>query len=233
MIQLDPKLFADPPARDGRFNVVGVWDEMENIYSDDGRMKKEFLHRQMHEEVNGLEIAARNLTDFPDAPWELRLAIARQCWDEARHVEMFKRTFEARGGVVGEFPVLCFEYRILTKIDTLIGRLAVQNRSFEAAGIQAIGEGLESVRRAGEEDLAQLFDTQLPDEIQHVRYANKWIKKLTEENPRSMMDIVRAVSHANAAFHIVAGEAVIQMTLDDQLKIEAGFQEEVTIIESV
>ncbi len=233
MIQLDPKLFADPPARDGRFNVVGVWDEMENIYGDDGRMKKEFLHRQMHEEVNGLEIAARNLTDFPDAPWELRLAIARQCWDEARHVEMFKRTFEARGGVVGEFPVLCFEYRILTKIDTLIGRLAVQNRSFEAAGIQAIGEGLESVRRAGEEDLAQLFDTQLPDEIQHVRYANKWIKKLTEENPRSMMDIVRAVSHANAAFHIVAGEAVIQMTLDDQLKIEAGFQEEVTIIESV
>jgi uncharacterized ferritin-like protein (DUF455 family) len=183
----------------------------------------------MHEEINGLEIAARNLTDFPDTPWELRFAIARQCWDESRHVEMFQRTFEARGGVVGEFPVLCFEFRILTKIDTLVGRLAVQNRSFEAAGIQAIGEGLESVRRAGEDDLAEIFDTQLPDEIQHVRYANKWIKKLTDENPRRMMDIVRAVSHANAAFRIVAGEAAIHMTLDDQLKIEAGFQEEVPI----
>jgi uncharacterized ferritin-like protein (DUF455 family) len=231
MTQLDPSLFADPPARDGRFNVVGVWSEMENIYNDDGRMKTEFLHRQMHEEVNGLEIAARNLTDFPDAPWELRMSIARQCWDEARHVEMFRRAFEARGGTVGEFPVLCFEYRILTKIDTLIGRLTVQNRSFEAAGIQAIGDGLESVQRAGENDLAQLFDAQLPDEIQHVRYANKWIKKLVGQNPRSALDIARAVSHANAAFRIVAGDAALSITLDDQLKTEAGFFDEMSTVE--
>ena len=54
----------------------------------------EFLHRQMNEEVNGLEISARNLADFPDADWELRLAMARQCWDEARHVVMFRRCFE-------------------------------------------------------------------------------------------------------------------------------------------
>lgn len=227
MSKLDPALFADPPARDDRFHVVGVWSEMENIYGDDGRMTREFLHRQMHEEVNGLEIAARNLTDFAEAPWELRMAIARQCWDEARHVDMFKRAFEARGGRVGEFPVLCFEYRILTKIQTLIGRLAVQNRSFEAAGIQAIGEGLESVRSAGEEDLTALFDAQLPDEIQHVRYANKWIKILVSQNPRNALEIVRAVTQANAAFKIVAGQAVIPMTLDDEIKNEAGFVDDV------
>ena len=28
----------------------------------------------MNEEVNSLEISARNLADFPDADWELRLA---------------------------------------------------------------------------------------------------------------------------------------------------------------
>jgi uncharacterized ferritin-like protein (DUF455 family) len=225
---LPADLFADPPARDSRFHVVGVWSEMDNIYDDGGRMRKEFLHRQMHEEVNGLEIAARNLTDFPDADWDLRMSIARQCWDEARHVAMFRRSFEARGGTVGEFPVLCFEYRILTRIDTLIGRLAVQNRSFEAAGIQAIGEGLESVREAGEDDLVQLFDAQLPDEIQHVRYANRWIKTLVTREPRKTLDDVRAVSHANAAFRIVAGDAAIPIALDDALKNEAGFSESTT-----
>ena len=59
---------------------------MANFPEDHPEHLPEFLHRQMNEEVNSLEIAARNLADFPDADWELRLAIARQCWDEARHV---------------------------------------------------------------------------------------------------------------------------------------------------
>lgn len=121
MTSLDAELFADPPARDDRFDVKQVWSEMENIYDDDGKMLVEFMHRQMNEEVNGLEIAARNLTDYPDAPWELRMAIARQCWDEARHVEMYKRCFQRRGGTIGQFPVLNFEYRMITRIPTLIG----------------------------------------------------------------------------------------------------------------
>ena len=128
MTELDPELFGDPPARDHRFEVKQVWSEMENIYDDAGRMLTEFMHRQMNEEVNGIEICARNLTDFPDAPWELRMAVARQAWDEARHVEMFRRSLESRGGRVGQFPVLNFEYRMITHIPTLIGRLAVHER---------------------------------------------------------------------------------------------------------
>ena len=64
---------------------------MANIPPEDPRHALEFLHRQMNEEVNSLEISARNLVDFQDADWELRLAMARQCWDEARHVVMFRR----------------------------------------------------------------------------------------------------------------------------------------------
>ena len=220
---LDPNLFADPPARDGRFHVAEVWSDMDNIYDDEKKMTAEFLHRQMAEEVNGLEIAARNLVDFPDAPWALRMAIARQCWDEARHVDMFRRAFEARGTTVGQHPVLSFEYRMVTKIDTLVGRLAVQNRSFEAAGIQAIGDGLDAVRKAGEEDLVALFDSQLADEVQHVRYANEWIKKLVAENPRAALDVIRGVTQARAAFKVIAGDALIEVSLADELRAEAGF----------
>jgi uncharacterized ferritin-like protein (DUF455 family) len=226
MSKLDPNLFADPPARDARFRVAEVWSEMDNIYDDDGRMTREFLHRQMSEEVNGIEIAARNLVDFPDAPWGLRMSIARQCSDESRHVEMFRDAFVARGGKVGDHPVLCFEYRMVTKIDTLAGRLAVQNRSFEAAGIEAIGAGLAAVTAAGETDLATLFDSQLPDEIQHVRYANKWIPELIRLDKRVALDVVRGVTQANAAFKMIAGDALIQLTLSDESRAEAGFLEQ-------
>jgi len=197
---LDPRLFADAPRRDARFDVKEVWAEMANLPVEDPRHRTEFLHRQMHEELGGLEIAARNLTDFPDADWEVRRAIARQCWDEARHVELFRRSCERRGGRVGEYPVLCFQYRIITRIDSLAGRLAVQNRSFEAAGIDAIQDGLRDARAAGETDMLELLDTQLADEVQHVRYANTWVKRLVEGGgPRAVFEVARAVSQANEA----------------------------------
>lgn len=222
----DPRLFGPGPARDARFTVKEVWAEMANLPPEDGRMNVEFLHRQMNEEVNGLEIAARNLVDFPDADWALRMAIARQCWDEARHVKMFRRCYERRGGRVGEYPVLNFQYRIITRIDTLIGRLAVQNRSFEAAGIDGLREGIETARRNGEADLVELLDTQLADEVQHVRYANEWIKRLAEQGgPRAAFDLARAVALANEAMQIVAGGAIVKYEVAEDLRREAGFSE--------
>lgn len=224
--RLDPRLFADNPARDARFEVKDRWAEMTNLPPEDPRFLPEFLHRQMHEEMNGLEIAARNLVDFPDAAWELRLAIARQCWDEARHVDMFRRCFERRGGRIGEYPVLNFQYRITTHIHSLVGRLAVQNRSFEAAGIDAIQDAIRNTRESGERDLVELFDTQLADEVQHVRYANAWIPKLAErEGPRGTFDVARAVTQASEAFRVVVGEAVVRYPVAEEIRREAGFND--------
>lgn len=221
---LDPRLFDEGPARDPRFNVKDVWREMSNPAPADPILTVEFLHRQMHEEMNGLEIAARNLADFPDAPWELRLEIARQCWDEARHVEMFRRCYEQRGGTVGAHPVLNFQYRIITRIPSLVGRLAVQNRSFEAAGIDGIHREIDAVRAAGQHDLVELLETQLADELRHVRYANVWTRRLAEQGgPAVTFDIVRGVSQANEAFRVVAGDAIVTYEVADALRREAGF----------
>jgi uncharacterized ferritin-like protein (DUF455 family) len=223
---LDPRLFADGPARDARFEVRERWRDLVNLPAQDPLHQLEFLHRQMNEELNGLEIAARNLADFPDADWELRLAIARQCWDEARHVELFRRCFERRGGRVGQFPVMNFQFRITTRLASLLGRLAVQNRSFEAAGLDAIDDSIEKARASGEADLAELLDTQLPDELQHVRYANEWVRRLVErEGARGTFDVVRSVAQAEAALRDVAGEAEIRYPVSEALRREAGFTE--------
>lgn len=223
---LDPRLFAPGPARDARFTVRDVRAELVNLPEGHPESRAEFLHRQMNEEVNGLEMAARNLTDFPDAPWELRMAMARQAWDEARHVEVFRVCCERRGVRVGAYPVLNFQYRIITAIPTLIGRLTVQNRSFEAAGIDAIQQEIAASPAPGEEDLAELFDTQLADELQHVRYANVWVKRLQESlGPRSLMHLAQAVAHANEALAVVAGDAILTYPVSDDLRREAGFED--------
>jgi uncharacterized ferritin-like protein (DUF455 family) len=222
---LDPRLFGEPPARDRRFRVRERWEELDNLPAEHPQHQLEFLHRQMNEEVNGLEIAARNLADFPDADWELRLAIARQCWDEARHIELFRAAFERGGGQVGQFPVMNFQYRITTRLDSLLGRLTVQNRSFEAAGLDAIHDSIGKAQES-EPELAELLDTQLSDELQHVRYANEWVRRLVERGgARATFELVRAVAQADEALRQVAGDASVRYPVADQLRREAGFSD--------
>ena len=108
--EYDATLFAPGPARDSRFTVVEQWVDCQNFPLGDPNRDVEFLHRQMNEETNGMENAARNLTDFPGAEWEIRMQLARQCSDEARHVLMFRRLFERRGGRLG--GIICLHAAI-------------------------------------------------------------------------------------------------------------------------
>jgi len=216
----------DSPLRDERFNVVDRWDQCANFADDDPRKVLEFLHRQMNEEMDATECSARALVDFPDAPWEIRMFLARQCADEARHALIFSRMFQARGGKLGQFPILNFQYRIICQVPTLIGRLAVQNRTFEAEGIDAIGYGIDEARVQGDEELAEFFDGQFADEIMHVRCANEFIHELLAKDPRQAMKIAQALSFAIKEFGKVVGgdgTAVAKYTISETGRLEAGF----------
>jgi uncharacterized ferritin-like protein (DUF455 family) len=223
---LDSSLFAEGPMRDARFVVKDRWIEMVNTSAGDPLHEVEFTHRQMNEEINGLECSARGLSDFPDADWELRMALARQCADEARHVKMFRRLLERLGGHVGQFPVLNFQYRIITKADSLIGRLTIQNRTFEAGGLDAVSAVVEQMRARGDSDLELFFDSQLADEILHVRFANEWIRRLIHADPRNLLRMGSAMTSAAKAFRQVMGsegtEGVSYPT-DRRARLEAGF----------
>jgi hypothetical protein len=223
---LDPSFFADNPARDPRFRVTDRWVDCVNFPAGHPLRFLEFLHRQMNEEVNSLESSSKSLSDFPLADWELRMWLARQCADEARHAAMFRRLFERRGGEVGEYPVLNFQYRIITRNETLIGRLAIQNRSFEAGGIDAIAFGIDDSADRGDEEMAELYEAQLADEIVHVRFANEWIQAEILRNSRNVLAIGKALTAASRAFRQVMGaEATEGATypVATKARLESGF----------
>src|SRR5678809_822950 len=65
---------------------------------------KERVHGIMVGELQAMEGAGRTVYDFPDAPWEFTMDMARQVWDESRHVEIYVRLLEHLDGYIGEFP---------------------------------------------------------------------------------------------------------------------------------
>src|SRR5262245_40606084 len=70
------------PARESVHTIVHSLHEMRNGSIATPEAQREFVHRDMNNEIQSLEIAAQTLVDFPEAAWELRVSFARQCWDE-------------------------------------------------------------------------------------------------------------------------------------------------------
>lgn len=222
----DGAVFAEAPARDDRFRVVERWSEMANLPDAHPEKPLEFLHRQMNEEANVMENAARSLAQFPDAEWAIRLWLARQCADEARHVEVYRRLLERRGGRVGQYPVMNFQYRILGTIDSLIGRLAVQNRTFEADGLDAAVFGAAEARAQGDDELADVYEAQSADEVLHVRFANEYIRRKIQEDGRNVLRMAAALTHGSRAFQAVfadGGTDVTKYGVAERERLEAGF----------
>ena len=65
---------------------------------------KERVHGIMVGELQAMEGAGRTVYDFPDAPWEFTMDMARQVWDESRHVDIYIRLLSA--GVISDLRII-------------------------------------------------------------------------------------------------------------------------------
>ena len=173
--------------------------------------RRERLHRHMNNETGAIEIAAQCLVDFPDAPWELRMQLARQCYDESRHVAALYRRLLELGGRKGEFPISNYEWGVTCMQDSLAGRLAIQNRTFEAGLMDLLGNLRKMWVNAGDETTAEVLDNILVDEIGHVRFANQWIRRMAQADRRVLLKVAASVrflamsDQAHMPAHVEAG----------------------------
>jgi len=188
----DVRLHCDP-AREPCFRVVHLHKDLHDYDDMSEVSRRQRIHRHMHNEMQTLEIVAQGLADFPDAPWELRMQLARQCWDESRHSAILYRRLREMGGRKGEFPVMNYEWGVTQLLDSLPARLAVQNRTFEGGEMDLLRQQHTMWSMAGDQATASLMDALLSDEVHHVRYANRWLKQMAKENPRTLLQVVAGI----------------------------------------
>jgi uncharacterized ferritin-like protein (DUF455 family) len=181
------------PAREPCFKLVHLHADLENAAGMSETSRRQRLHQHMHNEMQSLEIAAQCIVDFPDTPWELRMDLARQCWDETRHTQMLYRRLSELGGKKGEFAVMNYEWGITCMMDSLVARLALQNRTFEGGEMDLLRELVDVWRKSGDDKTADILEGILADEIQHVRFANQWLKRLAREQPRTLLKVAQAI----------------------------------------
>ncbi len=139
-------------------------------------------------EIQALEGAGRTCWDFEvgpgadEVPFALKLDMARQCWDEARHCEISVKLSDWMGTELGEFAESTFLYEAACNPDPIL-RLTGVNRALEGLAIDVFNTMREFGQASGDPVLEFCEDWMLADEVTHVKMGSDWLRRITEKDP--------------------------------------------------
>ncbi|HEX4979088.1 MAG TPA: DUF455 family protein [Acidimicrobiales bacterium] len=172
---------------------------------DDEHAKKA-MQSQMHGifmgEVQALEGAGRSCWDYVDndeLPWKFQLDMARQCWDETRHVEIYSALLDHVDGEIGQFTenVMLFEFACS---DDPAERVVGVNRCLEGLALDVFNQTIQFGRSAEDETIWRSVDYVAADEVTHVRFGQVWAKELTEGDPDRRKRVIEFQRKVDRAF---------------------------------
>ncbi len=150
---------------------------------------RSLMHGIMVGEIQALEGAGRTAHDFDAGdgsegtiPFELKLDMARQAWDEARHVEISVKLSDWMGTEIGQFQENTVLFEAACSNDPVL-RLAGVNRALEGLAIDVFTQMKEFGQLADDPFLEFCEDWMLADEVTHVKMGSDWLRRVTENDP--------------------------------------------------
>ncbi|HZU72720.1 MAG TPA: DUF455 family protein [Acidimicrobiales bacterium] len=159
------------------------------------------MHSIFVGEIQALEGAGRTCFDYdtgtgPDeVPFAMKLDMARQCWDEARHVEISIKLTQHMGSELGEFGENIFLFEAACNADPVL-RLTGVNRALEGLAIDVFNSMREYGDAVSDPILYFCEDWMLADEVTHVKMGSDWLRRITaddKERQKKALDFQRTV----------------------------------------
>jgi uncharacterized ferritin-like protein (DUF455 family) len=202
-----------PPAslaRDTRFHRITTEERFSDERPGQGEERRldrqatdvgDRARRQMHGifvgEIQALEGAGRTAFDYDTdvVPFAMKLDMARQCWDEARHVEISVKLGDHMGTEIGEYAETVTLFEAACHPDPVY-RLAGVNRALEGLAIDVFTTMREFGDEMGDPVLEFCEDWMLADEVTHVKMGSTWLRELTKTDPerqRGALEFQRTV----------------------------------------
>lgn len=189
---------------------------------------KQRVHAIFVGELQALEGAGRSLWDFPEAPWDFKMNMARQCWDETRHVQIYEKLMDHVGVKAGDYPESTFLFECACSDDPAM-RVAGVNRGLEGLACDVFRDLIRYADEIGDEVMKQAVDYVLADELTHVRFGSDWVREFTKGDPEHFERTQEFRRQVDRQFSFGGSrsdrpDAAIRIAWEDRL--EAGFTEE-------
>jgi uncharacterized ferritin-like protein (DUF455 family) len=191
---------------------------------------RERVHGILVGEMQAMEGAGRTVYDFPDAPWEFTMDMARQVWDESRHVETYLGLLEHLGGYVGEFPESTILWRCACAEDAA-ARVAGVNRGLEGLACDVFNQLIHIARKIDDPIIDKAVDFVLADEITHVRMGSRWLNELTRGDPERRRRAIEFQETIDERFNLGGvrqdgSHETVQISIAKEARRLAGFTDE-------
>jgi uncharacterized ferritin-like protein (DUF455 family) len=148
------------------------------------------MHTLLNGEIGTVERMAKIITEFPDLPWPMRFALARQAWDEARHISIVSSTVRELGGEWGLYPFNCSIWKVHVDRPDPLERLALGNARFEGQLCSQLRDWIGVCRTDGYDTLGEILDFLLADELPHVRNGKQWIGVVAKNDPERQKSVI-------------------------------------------
>ena len=192
-------LTVDDLARDERFQRIRIEetvfdprrtfaDPKRNGFSQNEYEAPDAARQLMHAifvgEIQALEGAGRTCYDFEvgdgreEVPFQMKLDMARQSWDEARHCEISVKLTEHMGSEIGEFAEQTMLFEAACNADPVL-RLTGVNRALEGLAIDVFNTMRELGSQVQDPILYFCEDWMLADEVTHVKMGSDWLRRIT------------------------------------------------------
>ena len=195
---------------------------------------RSLMHGIFVGEIQALEGAGRTCWDFEvgdtkeEVPFALKLDMARQCWDEARHCEISVKLSEWMGTEIGEFAESVFLFEAACNADPVL-RLTGVNRALEGLAIDVFNTMKEFGDVSGDPVLEFCEDWMLADEVTHVKMGSDWLRRLTEKDPerrKNALEFQRIVDKLFSGGGFRGEEEDSPIRLARRFRAMAGFSTE-------
>ena len=193
-------------ARDDRFHRITTAERFADTRPGVGEERRmdpkadevaDRARRQMHGifvgEIQALEGAGRTAFDYATAtspgvadgvdtvPFALKLDMARQRWDEARHVEISVKLGDHMGTQIGEYSEAVTLFEAACHPDPVF-RLAGVNRALEGLAIDVFTTMRDFADDMADPVLRFAEDWMLADEVTHVKMGSTWLREVTKDD---------------------------------------------------
>jgi uncharacterized ferritin-like protein (DUF455 family) len=235
-------------ARDSRFERIRIEDvvfdprnatqtEKRNPFkttdSDSPDAARTLMHGIFVGEIQALEGAGRTCYDYDtgdgrdEIPFQLKLDMARQCWDEARHVEISIKLSEHMGTEIGEFAEQTMLFEAACNADPVL-RLTGVNRALEGLAIDVFNTMRDFGSIHSDPVLFFCEDWMLADEVTHVKMGSDWLRRLTatdKDRQKQALDFQRTVDKLFSFGGLRSEDAESPVHLARKFRQLAGFTE--------
>ena len=220
-----PELLRPRSARETRTKIPSV----EQLGNEEHRSV--LLHFFCNHELLAVELMALALLKFPDAPDAFRRGLLHTLQEEQEHTRLYLDRMAATGTEFGDHSLSSMIWDHIATMDSPLEYVSRLSLTFEQSNLDYAHYYSKAFARVGDATTSDLLAKIYKDEIAHVGYGLKWLRRFKQEKESDWDAWHRSLAHPLSPVRAKAPERSVPFNTEGREKagLHADFIEHLKI----